>query len=703
MQDIYSLGNNELHEFQFARLSGFETYAKTFHAEAVRFSAKRRAKYQKSIYDQVDCSISLRQSLYRPLTGAWDIRLLELHPGAFDDHLIGTLLHCSIEFEYGNLDKKNSNLSVPTKHALHSADFTKPIWYTALSYTWGSSILKGKRSCGVHCLSITKPLETALRYFRQPNHSVVIWIDQICISQDDEAEKARQIPLMGRIYRHAFNTVGWLGEADEESDQAFDLLRTIRTNLSLVERTLTPEDFDTFSMPGLSSECWQALWRLLDRPYFRRLWVIQENVLSDDFWAFCGTRLFNADEFKTACGVLQRSGLDKLVWRNGHTNSRTSGGAEVLEQLRYGIAEVFRVRRGHYQLFEAMTTTRYSRASVPHDKVYGLLGICGQDCVKIDYSQGVAHLYRNVTREYMMRVINNFQRTKSKHNNQADALNRHSIFRPLVSVDHDSDLLGLPSWVPDWRQPRRTIPLGYLHCTASIYAAASQLNPEIAFDSINPSILIIKGKIFDQLVELSHRCTNSQISFENPALINTELREWIGIARGCYLYPTRGTLFSAFWQTLVAGKDADGTQPCPDSFEELFSLILDGTTGMQPTFPDQTYSQRQMKPKRRGKLELRNLRVRGPAKTFQELPTAVSAAMRNRRFGRTGKGYIGLFPEHSRAGDLVCVLLGSHVPFVVRRKSHKCFRLIGECYVHGIMNGEALHMTELECLAMAFV
>lgn len=127
MQYIYSLDNNELHTFQFARLNGFETYAKTFYKEAVHSWAKGEVEYQKLIYDQVDCSISLLQSRYRPLTGAWDIRLLELHPGALDDHLAGTLHHCSIEFEYGNLDKKNSNLLVPTKHVLHSADFTKPI------------------------------------------------------------------------------------------------------------------------------------------------------------------------------------------------------------------------------------------------------------------------------------------------------------------------------------------------------------------------------------------------------------------------------------------------------------------------------------------------------------------------------------------------------------------------------------------------
>lgn len=61
---------------------------------------------------------------------------------------------------------------------------------------------------------------------------------------------------------------------------------------------------------------------------------------------------------------------------------------------------------------------------------------------------------------------------------------------------------------------------------------------------------------------------------------------------------------------------------------------------------------------------------------------------RNRRFAVTSKKHMGLVPHTAKVGDLIVILDGCRVPFVLRR-SGKNFRLIGECYIHGIMHGEA--------------
>jgi hypothetical protein len=60
----------------------------------------------------------------------------------------------------------------------------------------------------------------------------------------------------------------------------------------------------------------------------------------------------------------------------------------------------------------------------------------------------------------------------------------------------------------------------------------------------------------------------------------------------------------------------------------------------------------------------------------------------NRSFFRTQKGYMGLGPNVIEIGDLVCILFGGHVPFILRPKNGY-FLLVGEAYVHGIMEGEA--------------
>ena len=68
---------------------------------------------------------------------------------------------------------------------------------------------------------------------------------------------------------------------------------------------------------------------------------------------------------------------------------------------------------------------------------------------------------------------------------------------------------------------------------------------------------------------------------------------------------------------------------------------------------------------------------------------AFQAAVQGRSFGTTSKRYLGLFPRGTRRGDEICVFAGGHVPFVVRRKQGGAsYQLVGECYVHGIMDGE---------------
>jgi hypothetical protein len=63
--------------------------------------------------------------------------------------------------------------------------------------------------------------------------------------------------------------------------------------------------------------------------------------------------------------------------------------------------------------------------------------------------------------------------------------------------------------------------------------------------------------------------------------------------------------------------------------------------------------------------------------------------MQNRRVIRTTSGWLGVAPISTRVGDRVCILLGGATPFMIRSEG-KRYRLIGECYVHGIMNGELI-------------
>jgi hypothetical protein len=67
----------------------------------------------------------------------------------------------------------------------------------------------------------------ALRQLRKESDDIVLWADQLCINQDDCAEKASQIQKMGSIYERAGRVISWLGVSANDSDLVFTTLRQI--------------------------------------------------------------------------------------------------------------------------------------------------------------------------------------------------------------------------------------------------------------------------------------------------------------------------------------------------------------------------------------------------------------------------------------------------------------------------------------------
>lgn len=112
--------------------------------------------------------------------------------------------------------------------------------YRALSYTWGASTqdgrekgVTGERSCSIICneaeIYITKNLFQFLSLASQrlKEHSSCFWIDAICINQDDEVEKSSEVRKMDQIYSAAASVLVWLGDSDEHSDKAIELINVL--------------------------------------------------------------------------------------------------------------------------------------------------------------------------------------------------------------------------------------------------------------------------------------------------------------------------------------------------------------------------------------------------------------------------------------------------------------------------------------------
>jgi hypothetical protein len=102
--------------------------------------------------------------------------------------------------------------------------------FTALSYVWGS---KATPSHGIFCkphsfnLEITEGCYAALWQIRKKFGAVAIWIDAICINQDDDDEKEIQIAFMKDIYMSAKVVYVWLGKSNEKADNAIEFIQNI--------------------------------------------------------------------------------------------------------------------------------------------------------------------------------------------------------------------------------------------------------------------------------------------------------------------------------------------------------------------------------------------------------------------------------------------------------------------------------------------
>ena len=144
-------------------------------------------------------------------------------------------------------------------------------------------------------------LSEALRHLREyPEHSprenskgpgvMILWIDAICMNQEDENEKSIQVAKMADIYRCADDVFVWLGKEADESALGMDL----------VEQIPEMEQENMLSIEGSSDRQWSAFISLMRREWFTRRWVVQELALAKDVYLLCGDNTVNWNMFVIA-------------------------------------------------------------------------------------------------------------------------------------------------------------------------------------------------------------------------------------------------------------------------------------------------------------------------------------------------------------------------------------------------------------------
>jgi hypothetical protein len=267
--------------------------------------------------------------------------------------------------------------------------------HNAVSYVWGSATQSHIVHINGHELVIRSNLYNFLRTYKSHNiRRLPLWIDQICINQNDKREKETQIGFMGQIYARSSETLIWLG-LDPDNGAAFTCFK----------------EFDVFSARSDvhhgAREVWldelcedenSPLYAFFNLPYWRRQWVAQELCLSSAPVLLFGTEMLPWTLFENLAMRLPfRSNLftrpRNSSWRKLIKLRQTvleSKRADTGNEITTGIIHDDDVRTW----LVAMNFTYDSLCETPCDKVYGIQAIFSKHRqISVDYTRSVQDLY----------------------------------------------------------------------------------------------------------------------------------------------------------------------------------------------------------------------------------------------------------------------------------------------------------------------
>ncbi|KAB2573914.1 putative het domain protein [Lasiodiplodia theobromae] len=591
-----------------------------------------------------------------------------------------------------------------------------PLEYDALSYTWGTAepdkpiVANNDRR-----LLVTDNLAKAMRRFRHATEVVSLWIDQLCIDQRNARERSLQVAMMGTIYRSARKVIVWLGDDvqdDGSSQQQLNLKPGLRLAGQILDK-LREEPrlkFDwsnsaTSSLPRAGNRPWQALAAILRRPWFGRMWVIQEVVLSSCIEVYCGREMFTWDEVGKIVDYLDCDEYRAYNIRN----------SELVTELPF--SRINRIKKQHEQgvrpdLFELMLACRHFGATDERDKIYALLEL-GEHDITPDYSMSP----RDVFVDFAARTIRMAQQRRrccdygienphQFHCCVEGLKDRDKYLRIMTMLccagsTNQRQILScserLPSWVPDWTQPLKVRP--FCFWGSKTFMAGGSEYGEISVRD-EGARLSIPGKLFDTVRAAGS--VNLNLTDIADAKVERELiTQWYAdcdriVAQNRFPYPVTGkeprvvmkkilehngigettAAAAAAGATVTARKtpghnnNTTAAQQRPQAYQQRRSSgnLIDDLASPQWVLPDQHYE--------------------------STMGVAVGRVL-----FLTTSGYMGLAPHGTRDGDVVFVVLGCDIPFVLRPAGggDHCggegggdYVLLGECFVYKAMDGEAM-------------
>jgi len=592
--------------------------------------------------------------------------------------------------------------------------------YATLSYVWGSEqrqrpiILNGRK------FSVTENLEIALRALSRSGHhggTYRLWIDALCIDQSNEAERAEEVARMRDIYSGAYGVIAWLGEEGEYSGDAFDLLE----RFAAMAGESRAKKFGDLALPTsfFFGNGFSGLNALMSRAYWTRLWIVQEVVLGASAAVLhCGDRLMAWRTFSDAVDVLFRSDLwlikDHLLQTELDRRGVDGDGTWSTLWLHLVHKDLRPLSRYHelnegppLGLRRLLDIACSSRCRDRRDKVFALLGMMDPAIARSlvqDYTSDSAGLYTTVSKAF---------------------ITHHGNLEPLRE-GNPWGKSNAPSWAADWtwdgrlRYSRPENPVwGFWQLSdqtaagcapETVYSAAGTRAAEFRFDG--ESSLVCKGFVFDRVAGLG-ALGRGYFRWESKAMV--QFRTWKSAYGG-----NRETA-AAIYKTLLLNRVNNG-RPAEPQHAAILSLPKTFDVA-RPQFERHRWrwmasqegyyfrwslwreanDRLRLGEQRLGDYFTDSIPQGAEEEVYAEVYGAFDRTSKERRFMLTNRGYMGWAPDNirgskndqTRQGDLICILFGCSTPLVIRPCGRR-YQIVGEAYVEGFMNGQAMELLKTD-------
>ncbi|KAK5118813.1 hypothetical protein LTR62_000022 [Meristemomyces frigidus] len=316
--------------------------------------------------------------------------------------------------------------------------------YRCLSYCWETTIRDSAILVDGCRFAVTRNLHKALLNLRSPTTDLRIWIDQICINQEDHEERSYQVSIMKHIFTQAKEVIIWLGDEDDKSGKLCEYARKMPRG----EHVIKDSPKSALNKIMGQRQLQDAIQKLLARKWFTRVWVIPEVALARFNTVAIGNERISWDNMvrlirDTPLAVA--TGFDKQSTILGNVRQRIAIISQMVASQRENLY--------HTDITQLLILAKSSEATDLRDKVYAFDGVTllrtqidYRD--HPDYKRSVERVYLNMAHHYIDTITS--EDSYTRWHGLSEERCTQQLMSILYSAGRLHQHLDLPSWTPDW-------------------------------------------------------------------------------------------------------------------------------------------------------------------------------------------------------------------------------------------------------------